>query len=164
MEVMRLLWTNELITYEGNWHRIRHGGINPLPVQRPIPIWIGGHSEPVLKRIARSAEGWMPNFEPDESGVAIIERLHRYAREYGRDPSEIGIEATVNLLDRTPSQWREDALTWKRAGVTHLSANTMQEAWDESAGMWSKAKGMALTRPDEHLAVLEQYLEAVGDL
>ena len=164
MEVMRLLWTNELINYDGRWHHIHHGGINPLPVQQPIPIWIGGHSEPVLRRIARSAEGWMPNFEPDANGVAIIERLHRYVREHGRDPSEIGIEATVNVLDRTPEQWREDALAWQLAGATHLSVNTMQEEWDEAAGMWSKAKGATLTESDEHIAVLERYLEVIGDL
>ena len=142
----------------------RHGGINPLPVQRPIPIWIGGHSAPVLDRIARSAAGWMPNFEPDEEGAVIVARLHARARAHGRDPAEIGFEATVNVLGRTPEQWREDALAWRALGATHLSANTMQEEWDEAAGMWSKAEGARIERADAHLKVLERYLEAVGDV
>ena len=164
MALMRALWTKELVDFEGEWHRVRHGGINPLPVQRPIPIWIGGHSPPVLDRIARSASGWMPNFEPDEEGAAIVARLHERARVHGRDPAEIGFEPTVNVLGRTPEQWREDALAWRALGATHLSANTMQEEWDEAAGMWSKAAGERIERVDEHLALLERYLEAVRDL
>ena len=164
MALLRALWTNELVDFEGEWHRVRHGGINPLPVQRPIPIWIGGHSAPVLDRIARSACGWMPNFEPDEEGAAIVARLPARARAHGRDPAEIGFEATVNVLGRTPEQWREDALAWRALGATHLSANTMQEEWDEAAGMWSKAEGARIERADAHLEVLERYLEAVGDL
>ena len=164
MALLRALWTNEVVDYEGEWHRVRHGGINPLPVQRPIPIWIGGHSPPVLDRIARSACGWMPNFEPDEEGAAIVARLHDRARAHGRDPVEIGFEATVNVLGRTPEQWREDALAWRALGATHLSANTMQEEWDEVAGMWSKAEGARIERADAHLEVLKRYLEAVGDL
>ena len=42
LEVMRLLWTRELVTYEGRWHRVPDAGIKPLPVQRPIPVWMGG--------------------------------------------------------------------------------------------------------------------------
>ena len=164
MALMRALWTNELVDFEGEWHRVRHGGINPLPVQRPIPIWIGGHSPPVLDRIARSASGWMPNFEPDEEGAAIVARLHERARAHRRDPADIGFEPTVNVLGRTPEQWREDALAWRALGATHLSANTMQEEWDEAAGMWSKAAGERIERVDAHLALLERYLEAVGDL
>ena len=164
MALLRALWTNEIVDYEGEWHRVRHGGINPLPVQRPIPIWIGGHSPPVLDRIARNASGWMPNFEPDEEGAAIVARLHARAHAHGRDPQEIGFEATVNVLGRTPEQWREDALAWRGLGATHLSANTMQEEWDEAAGMWSKAEGARVDRVDAHLKVLERYLEAVGDL
>ena len=164
MALLRALWTNEVVDYEGEWHRVRHGGINPLPVQRPIPIWIGGHSPPVLDRIARSADGWMPNFEPDEEGAAIVARLHDRARAHGRDPAEIGFEATVNVLGRTPEQWREDALAWRALGATHLSANTMQEEWDEVAGMWSKAEGARIERADAHLEVLERYIDVVGDL
>ena len=162
--LLRALWTKRVVDYEGDWHRVRGGGIHPLPVQRPIPIWIGGHSPPVLDRIARSASGWMPNFEPDDRGAAIVARLHARARARGRDPAEIGLEATVNLLGRSPEQWREDALAWRALGATHLSANTMQEEWDEAAGMWSKAEGERIDRAGAHLELLERYLEVVGDL
>ena len=102
MALLRALWTNEVVDYEGEWHRVRHGGINPLPVQRPIPIWIGGHSPPVLDRIARSACGWMPNFEPDEEGAAIVARLHARARAHGRE--------TRRTSDSRPPSTCSDAL------------------------------------------------------
>ena len=161
MEVMRALWSSPLIDFDGRWHTIRAGGINPLPVQRPIPIWIGGHSDPVLKRIARLADGWMPNFEADAFGRKTIETLHRYCHELGRDPGEIGIEVTVNVLGSTPEQWAADALAWKALGVTHLSANTMREVWSEEKMMWSKATGGRLTSVDEHVEALQRYREVV---
>jgi len=46
LEVMRLLWTRELVTYAGQWHRVTDAGIKPLPIQRPIPMWMGGDGHP----------------------------------------------------------------------------------------------------------------------
>ena len=71
IDVMRALWTQELVTFEGRWHKITDAGLNPLPVQRPIPVWIGGGpgsagstsqtgTERVLRRVARKADGWFP--------------------------------------------------------------------------------------------------------
>jgi len=59
LDVMRRLWSEELLTYEGQWHRVPDAGLNPLPVQRPIPVWMGGESEAVLRRAARLADGWI---------------------------------------------------------------------------------------------------------
>ena len=63
MQVLRLLWTQPLVTFQGRWHHIPDAGLNPMPVQRPIPLWFGGSAEPVLERTARLADGWMPNFK-----------------------------------------------------------------------------------------------------
>ena len=59
IEVLRLLWTRDLVTFEGRWHKITDAGINPLPVRRPIPLWMGGGADPVVRRIGRLADGWM---------------------------------------------------------------------------------------------------------
>lgn len=164
MALMRELWKAPLIDFEGKWHRVKAGGLNPLPVQRPIPIWIGGHSERVINRIARLADGWMPNFEPDDFGRQMIEKLHRDCDEIGRDPAEIGIEVTVNVLGRTPDQWLEDAENWRELGATHLSANTMREVWSEEKMMWSKDPRNALTSVDAHVEVLTQYRDVIRTL
>ena len=67
--MLRQLWTQDVVNFEGRWHKITHAGINPLPVQRPIPIWMGAGSsvspiptERVLRRIGRLADGWFPMF------------------------------------------------------------------------------------------------------
>ena len=41
IEVMRALWTQDVVDFHGKWHNISHAGLNPLPVQRPIPVWLG---------------------------------------------------------------------------------------------------------------------------
>jgi probable F420-dependent oxidoreductase len=81
IEVLRLLWTNELSTYEGRWHTVSDGGINPLPVQRPIPIWFGGMDERVLRRLARLGDGWKPQGGPDD-------RLRAWWRELEPTPAK----------------------------------------------------------------------------
>ena len=86
VEVMRKLWTQELVTFQGQWHTITDAGLNPLPVQRPIPIWFGGGDDRALRRLARLGDGWFPLLGPDDKCRAAIEKIHSYAREAGRDP------------------------------------------------------------------------------
>ncbi|MBX6343201.1 MAG: LLM class F420-dependent oxidoreductase, partial [Thermomicrobiaceae bacterium] len=105
VEVLRLLWTQEIVDYQGRWHTLPGVGINPLPVQRPIPIWLGGRSDAAYRRIARIADGWMPQFPPEPEGVAIVETVRRYTREAGRDPDALGMEARLTLGNKTPERW-----------------------------------------------------------
>ncbi len=83
------------MTFDGSWHRVPDAGLNPLPVQRPISLWFGGGEERVLRRIARLADGWMPQFQPDEAGRSLLARMHGYAREHGRDPAAIGLNGRI---------------------------------------------------------------------
>src|SRR5215472_14838399 len=103
VDVMRRLWTTKLVTYDGRWHRVPDAGINPLPVQRPIPLWMGGDSDVVIRRAARLADGWitLPTFRPGPAGQETVERLHGLIREAGRDPAAFGIEARMALA-KTP--------------------------------------------------------------
>ena len=123
--LLRQLWTQEIVNFEGRYHRVTHAGINPLPVQQPIPVWFGGRAEDLVQRVARIGDGWFPNFLPNDEGRDTIARLHSYAREAGRDPSAIGIEARVNVAGNTPDDWVEQAKAWEDIGATHLSVNTM---------------------------------------
>ena len=147
IEVMRALWTQELVTYEGRWHKITDAGINPLPVQRPIPIWFGGRADQVLRRIARLGDGWFPLFRPDDSGRALIEKMRSYARQEGRDPSTIGIESWVSIRNRSPEECSKDVRRWKELGATHISVNTM---------------GAGLSSPDGHIDAIRRFKEAVA--
>src|SRR5262249_57584426 len=59
VEVMRLLWTQEVVDYRGTFHRISHAGLNPMPIQRPIPIWFAfrilGQTAPPEAPLPRTA-------------------------------------------------------------------------------------------------------------
>jgi probable F420-dependent oxidoreductase len=154
MKVMRALWTQETVTFEGKWHRIPDAGINPLPVQRPIPLWIGGESDVALRRAARIADGWMssrpirpagkqPAGEPAREHQA--EQLREHLAAAGRSPKTFGIEGRAAIADGGPDQWRLQIEQWKTLGATHLSVNTMQ------AG---------LPNPRAHIDAITRFREA----
>lgn len=147
--VLRALWTQELVTYEGRWHTIRNAGLNPLPVQRPIPLWFGSGAEPVLRRLARLGDGWFPQLQPDDTGRATVARLRALTREAGRDPGEIGIEPRLNIAQGNEGSWRAEVAAWQEIGITHLSLNTM---------------GGGLRSVDEHLATLRRGKAVLEDL
>jgi probable F420-dependent oxidoreductase len=147
--VLRELWTKPAITLKTPYHAITDAGINPLPVQRPIPLWFGGGSpspfgihpnmEKVTRRIARLGDGWLlPGFAPfsrddlrtrggapNEDAVEIIERFRGYVREYGRNPAKVGIEVTINTSRENQATWIDTAKFWQNLDVNYLSINTM---------------------------------------
>jgi probable F420-dependent oxidoreductase len=125
VELLRRLFTEPVVTFDGRWHHITAAGLKPLPVQRPIPIWMGGMSEPVIKRIARTADGWFPQFRPGDEAKATLERMFGYAREAGRDPSGIGIQGGMGGRGGSEAEWESSLRGWSDLGATHLSFNTM---------------------------------------
>jgi probable F420-dependent oxidoreductase len=150
IEVMRKLWTEDLVTFEGRWHKITDAGINPPPVQKPIPVWFGATDDRALRRMARLGDGWFPLMGPDEKCRELIDRVHAYAREAGRDPQAIGIEGRIALgqagLDQKAQQtWLQQMEAWKALGATHVSLNTMK------AG---------LATPQAHIEAIRRFHEA----
>jgi len=143
IEIMRALWTSDLVRRRGQWHSIPDAGINPLPVQRPIPIWMGGESEAVVRRAARVADGWMPHFRPGLAAQAVVDRVHGYVEEAGRAPAEFGIEGRFSLAQVPPAEWAKELAAWRdMRGITHLSVHTV---------------GLGLKTPAEHLEMLQQF-------
>jgi probable F420-dependent oxidoreductase len=130
IDVLRRLWTQPVVDFDGRWHRIPSAGINPLPVQRPIPIWIGGSAEPAIRRTARLADGFFPQRPLEGGWPATMERLHGWAEEAGRDPGSIGIEQRIQVAEGTPDDWRAAAEEWRQLGATHLSVATMRGGLD----------------------------------
>jgi probable F420-dependent oxidoreductase len=138
--VMRALWTQEVVSFHGLWHDISLAGINPLPVQRPVPVWLGGRAEPLLERVGRLADGWFPMYPPNVTARQAIDRVRSYARDAGRNPDSIGIEGRIDLQNtgNDPAQWIALAMAWKDLGATHLGFNTMR-AGLEGVGQHIKA-------------------------
>ena len=147
--VMRALWTQQVVDFRGEFHRIDHAGLNPMPIQRPIPIWFGVGSrdqpmppEAALRRIARLADGWSPNFTPDDSGRALVARVHGYAREAGRDPERLLLEGRIRLAGQSPDGWKNQVDAWKAIGATSVIA---------------EPRGAGLKFPQGHLDVLSRF-------
>jgi probable F420-dependent oxidoreductase len=144
--LLRRLWTERSITHEGTFDRIVGAGLAPLPVQRPIPIWLGGMSPPAYRRMGRLADGWFPRVEPgpglDEARVIIATA----AAEAGRDPAAIGMDARIKQGAAGTGELVRDAERWRDAGATHLSVDTM---------------GAGLPGLDAHLDALAKAAEAL---
>ena len=134
VEVMRKLWTQELVTFEGEWYKITDAGLNPLPIQRPIPIWFGGGHDQTLRRVARLGDGWFPLLGPDDKCRAMIEKIRAYTREAGRDPRSVGIEGRIMIGQGSPEQWTKEIQAWKELGATHVTANTMKAGLSSPSG------------------------------
>lgn len=124
--VLRQHWTNPTVNFQGRWHKITDAGINPLPVQRPIPIWFGGSDERALKRLAKFGDGWFPLLGPDDKCQAMIDKVRSFAKDAGRDPHAIGIEGRVPYGKGSPEEWRSGIEAWKNLGASHVSFNTMK--------------------------------------
>ena len=148
IEVMRALWTQEVVTFEGRWHKITAAGINPLPVQRPIPVWVGGTVEAVFRRAGRIADGWVAirYASTDERTAGIIERIRGYAKEAGRDPDDLGIEGRIDLAKLSIEEAVAQVEAWKGLGASHVSVVTMDAGFNS---------------PDDHIEAVRRFKSAL---
>ncbi|HEY3246796.1 MAG TPA: LLM class F420-dependent oxidoreductase [bacterium] len=156
VRALRALWTNPTVTFRGRFHRIVNAGINPLPVQRPIPIWMGGESDAVIRRVARLADGWIPGgrlrspttTHPQVPGgfAAMVETMHKYAAKAGRDPAAIQLERRVAYA-AGPQRWRQAMEEWRALSGTHFSISTMQSN---------------LQSVDQHIEALRKFKTEIG--
>jgi len=124
LSLMRRFWTERSVTFEGRFHTVSAAGINPRPIQQPIPIWIGAAAEAAVKRATRIGDGYLP-LRPLEGGwAATIEKVHGWLREVGRDPATFGIEGRLNAGSGTQDEWRQAVEMWRGFDASHLSVGT----------------------------------------
>lgn len=145
IQLMRRLWTERSVTHHGRFETVTGAGLAPMPIQQPIPVWIGAQSPAAYRRVGRLADGWFPQMPPGPALDAAWAMIADAATEAGRDPGDIAIDARVS--------WRGDAGAlvdqagqYRAAGARYLSINTM---------------GAGLSGVDEHLDALRL---AVGAL
>ena len=146
IELLRMFWTQDVVNYEGRYHKVSHAGINPPPVQRPIPLWFGGGAPQVVRRLARLGDGWFPQFQPDSEGQEKIGQMKELVKSAGRTPDSVGIEGRINYGSGNEDEWNKLAAAWDEAGATHLSVNTMKSG---------------LQGPDEHIEAIRRFKEAI---
>lgn len=146
IEVLRTLWTDSLVKFEGKWHNIPDAGINPLPVQQPIPLWFGGHADPVLRRIAKMGDGWLPNYRTAKDAAEALSTLKGYLEKEGRQMEDVGVEPRIRYGNGNKDEWQIIAKDWQSAGATHLTFITM---------------GSGFTTPQDHIEAIKQFAQAV---
>jgi probable F420-dependent oxidoreductase len=139
IDLLRRLWTERSVTFEGAFEQVVGAGLAPLPVQRPIPVWIGGASDPAYRRIGRLADGWFPMVHPGENLDRARQIIEASAAEAGRDTA-LGMEGRVLWQPDDPDRFLRHVDRWRDAGATHLGIDTMR---------------LGLASVDEHLGALE---------
>lgn len=147
IDLLRCLWTEPHVDFRGRWHHIPDAGINPLPIQRPIPIWFGGHSEPVIRRAARLGDGWMPLYKSPQDAQSGLELLASELSIAGRSRTEFGLEARVPYGSANQSDWEHLLRGWQEAGATHISLVQTDSG---------------LNSPQEHLQALHTFMQAAS--
>jgi probable F420-dependent oxidoreductase len=155
--VMQKLWAEPHVTFAGKYHRIEDAGINPLPVNRRIPVWFGGHVPQTLERIATIGDGWIMNaYGPGAEIEAEMDKLRRLTEAAGRDPAAVGLEVWISGGAGDEASWREEAAYWRRLGATHL---TLTNTFNRRHHRRIPGRGMA-----DHLAVMRRFSVAVAGL
>jgi probable F420-dependent oxidoreductase len=149
LEVLGRLWTEPLVTFHGREHHIEDAGLNPMPLQKPIPIWFGGRDDRVLRRAARFGEGWIPTHRSAADAAPALENLGAYLAAEGRSLAGFGLEARLPFGDGEPEAWISAIEAWRLAGATHVGLNTMGAGLDGAEG---------------HLQAIRRFAEAVGGM
>lgn len=154
--LLRRLWAEDHVSFEGRWHRVDDAGIRPRPAAGGIPLWFGGHEEVTLDRIARLGDGWvMLALPPGAESDAAFERLRSKVRDAGRPADAVGIETWTSAAG-TPEHWRETFRAWQGAGVSHVTMNNVYHR-----GYHERIEGRSL---EAHIEAMRRYAEAVADL
>lgn len=144
IDLLRRLWTEPEVEFDGRWHEVQGAGLDPLP-QRPIPIWIGAAGSPVPRirqRIGRQSDGWFVLCAPEQFD-GLKADIDAAAHAAGRDPAAIGTEAGVAVVGPREAEWKARVTGWRNKGLTHLCLRTLGGGLDA----------------DGHLAVAKRALE-----
>lgn len=146
VEVLRMLWANEAVTFHGRFHTIEHAGINPRP-GRPVPLWFGGSAPAALARCARLGDGFMPLGGANPRSAGLVEAIRAHRAEAGLTMEGFGVQGQAQYAGGTPERWRTAAEKWRAMGATHLALAT------HNAGP---------TDADGHVARVAEFLSALS--
>ena len=150
---LRRLWTEPSFSESTSFHTLTEAGISPLPVQRPIPLIIGGPSEAAWRRAARIGDGWLPVIKNADEARATVEMFGQAVIEAGRDPAQMRLENNVILGAKLgqPLRTMDDAVyaaaKWREAGATGVTFDMMD---------------MGLGSPDAHIAFVRTLAAELG--
>jgi len=145
--LLRELWTKPLVNFAGQWHTVSDAGLNPLPVQRPIPVWFGGTAEAALERAGRLGDGWLVNTRAPADALPAFQTVRQSLAAAERPVEGLGIDARIAYGNGNPDEWQRTMAEWAAMGVTHLSLNTM---------------GRGFSTPAAHMEAVAAFASAVS--
>ncbi len=160
ISILRRLWSEEVVSHSGRFHRFRDVDLHPKPVQSPMPILIAVNPmvdavddrtlERILRRVAKHADGWQTDSTPVETFRARFDRIRDYAQELGRDTADFdgSLHMMVNI-DEDRDRAFEEATTFLTSyyGAGHISR--------ERAETW-----LAYGSPQAVIDKIAAYIEA----
>jgi len=146
IKILRDLWQKPLNIVDCKFHKIEDMGLNPLPIQKPIPVWMGGHVEKPIRRIARVGDGWFPGFKTVEDAVDALRWIQEEMDAAGRDPKSFGIEPRIPFGQGDGSLWKKTISGWQMVGADYFSLNSM---------------GLGFSSIEEHLKAAEKFSKSI---
>ena len=84
LAIVAALWRGERVTFGGEHHRCEDASIAPLPVQQPMPLWIGGSSPAAVRRAARFGNGWIGGLQSPAQAAPVVAAIREQSRALGR--------------------------------------------------------------------------------
>ena len=145
IKLLRMLWKDDVITFEGEFDRVDNAGLNPLPPRRDVPIWMGGNHPLALDRIGRVGDGWFPLRLPRAAMTEGMSRIGEAAAKAGRADADIGLQ--VVIAERGDLEGQVGA------------ARRMAEDGATNVGFASQEAPLAT--PQEHIDVMTRFAEAM---
>ncbi len=148
IKVMKLLWSQDNVTFHGRYFTLNDVTVQPKPVQKELPpIWIGGRSDAALRRTARVGDGWLVSqATPDEVGAGI-QKIKEYTREYGRE-GEIEEDHYGAMFNFCFADSREEAEKLAKPYVLRRRADIDYSAFS------------ALGSPEDTIELIEAFIDA----
>lgn len=138
IELLRQLWTRELVSFQGRFDTIDDAGINPLPRQ-PISIWIGGTADVVLERAARMSDGWVAQSGDPELYQDQCARFWAFAEAAGR-ADQLGLHIRLSTRQVPEREWESYVAGWEKLGTTELAVYPHGERLDQYLGQLRRFK------------------------
>ncbi len=144
LEIVHRLWAGEEVSYDGEYFQYDRVSISPLPVQKRLPLWIGGSSDAAIDRTGRYGTGWLAASEDPAQAGRAVEAINVAAEKYGRsiDDDHFGIGFGFRF-----GSWDEPCVERAVKGFSRLSKRDPKDA-------------IAVGGVDEVMRIIEAYVEA----
>jgi alkanesulfonate monooxygenase SsuD/methylene tetrahydromethanopterin reductase-like flavin-dependent oxidoreductase (luciferase family) len=154
VELLRRLWSEPVVDFAGDFHRVDRAGLLPLP-ERDIPIWFGGFTPVAVRRAARTGDGFLFGTSPTRM-LGLQAMLRENLESAGRGDVDFGSEAVIDFSDPEES-WTREVEVWREAGGTHVSLRAM-----DTAAEFVGARRVGYEKPQDYIDALERFRRIVG--